>query len=55
MFRRMAAKTECSKRTGNVKYFSVYIDCNPESESTLWSCDAGKLLIFYYYLYIFFL
>ncbi|KAK0425658.1 hypothetical protein QR680_009305 [Steinernema hermaphroditum] len=37
---RLAAKTECSKRTSNVKYFSVYIDCNPESESTLWACDA---------------
>ncbi len=36
----MAAKTECSKRTNNVKFFSVYIDCNPESESTLWSCEA---------------
>lgn len=23
-----------------MKFFSVYIDCNPESESTLWSCDA---------------
>jgi len=22
------------------KFFSVYIDCNPESESTLWSCEA---------------
>ncbi|KAK6105084.1 BTB/POZ domain containing protein [Brugia malayi] len=37
---RLAAKTECTKRTSNVKFFSVYIDCNPESESTLWSCDA---------------
>lgn len=37
---RLAAKTECTKRTNNVKFFSVYIDCNPESESTLWSCDA---------------
>lgn len=37
---RLAAKTECTKRTSHVKYFSVYIDCNPESESTLWSCDA---------------
>uniref|UniRef100_A0A1I7XHI6 MATH domain-containing protein n=1 Tax=Heterorhabditis bacteriophora TaxID=37862 RepID=A0A1I7XHI6_HETBA len=34
------AKTECTKRTSHVKFFSVYIDCNPESESTLWSCDA---------------
>lgn len=23
-----------------MKFFSVYIDCNPESESTLWSCEA---------------
>ncbi|VDM56318.1 unnamed protein product [Angiostrongylus costaricensis] len=38
--KRLAAKTECTKRTSNVKFFSVYIDCNPESESTLWSCDA---------------
>ncbi|EPB77836.1 MATH domain protein [Ancylostoma ceylanicum] len=37
---RLAAKTECTKRTSHVKFFSVYIDCNPESESTLWSCDA---------------
>lgn len=37
---RLAAKTECSKRTNNVKFFSVYIDCNPDSESTLWSCEA---------------
>ncbi|VDN28999.1 unnamed protein product [Gongylonema pulchrum] len=37
---RLAAKTECTKRTSNVKFFSVYIDCNPDSESTLWSCDA---------------
>uniref|UniRef100_A0A914XR04 BTB domain-containing protein n=1 Tax=Plectus sambesii TaxID=2011161 RepID=A0A914XR04_9BILA len=37
---RLAAKTECSKRTNNIKFFSVYIDCNPESESTLWSCEA---------------
>ncbi|PAV90569.1 hypothetical protein WR25_13249 [Diploscapter pachys] len=37
---RLAAKTECSKRTSQVKFFSVYIDCNPESESTLWSCEA---------------
>lgn len=37
---RLAAKTESSKRTNNVKYFSVYIDCNPESESTLWCCEA---------------
>lgn len=39
-FRRLAAKTESSKRTNNTKFFSVYIDCNPESESTLWSCEA---------------
>ncbi|VDN39822.1 unnamed protein product, partial [Gongylonema pulchrum] len=39
-YRRLAAKTECTKRTSNVKFFSVYIDCNPDSESTLWSCDA---------------
>lgn len=38
--RRLAAKTECTKRTSNMKFFSVYIDCNPASESTLWSCDA---------------
>ncbi|CAA91323.1 BTB and MATH domain-containing protein 38 [Caenorhabditis elegans] len=37
---RLAAKTEKTKRTSDVKFFSVYIDCNPESESTLWSCDA---------------
>ncbi|KAH7693549.1 BTB/POZ domain-containing protein, partial [Aphelenchoides avenae] len=37
---RLAAKTELSKRTSHVKFFSVYIDCNPESESTLWSCEA---------------
>uniref|UniRef100_A0A914C9G7 BTB domain-containing protein n=1 Tax=Acrobeloides nanus TaxID=290746 RepID=A0A914C9G7_9BILA len=37
---RLAAKTECTKRTSNAKYFSIYIDCNPESESTLWSCEA---------------
>ncbi|CAJ0962624.1 unnamed protein product, partial [Mesorhabditis belari] len=37
---RLAAKTECTKRTSHKKYFSVYIDCNPESESTLWNCDA---------------
>ncbi|GMT01355.1 hypothetical protein PENTCL1PPCAC_23529 [Pristionchus entomophagus] len=37
---RLAAKTECSKRTSQLKFFSVYIDCNPESESTLWHCDA---------------
>ncbi|VDD93455.1 unnamed protein product [Enterobius vermicularis] len=37
---RLAAKTECTKRTSNMKFFSVYIDCNPASESTLWSCDA---------------
>jgi hypothetical protein len=37
---RLAAKTEQTKRTSNVKFFSVYIDCNPESESTLWSCEA---------------
>uniref|UniRef100_A0A1I7UCK0 BTB domain-containing protein n=1 Tax=Caenorhabditis tropicalis TaxID=1561998 RepID=A0A1I7UCK0_9PELO len=37
---RLAAKTEKSKRTSEVKFFSVYIDCNPDSESTLWSCDA---------------
>ncbi|ULU06456.1 hypothetical protein L5515_014490 [Caenorhabditis briggsae] len=37
---RLAAKTEKSKRTSDAKFFSVYIDCNPDSESTLWSCDA---------------
>ncbi|GMT29189.1 hypothetical protein PFISCL1PPCAC_20486, partial [Pristionchus fissidentatus] len=37
---RLAAKTENSKRTSHQKFFSVYIDCNPESESTLWHCDA---------------
>ncbi|CAD6198430.1 unnamed protein product [Caenorhabditis auriculariae] len=37
---RLAAKTEKTKRTSDVKFFSVYIDCNPESESTLWACDA---------------
>ncbi|CAB3404146.1 unnamed protein product [Caenorhabditis bovis] len=37
---RLAAKTERTKRTSDVKFFSVYIDCNPDSESTLWSCDA---------------
>ncbi|CAI2337567.1 unnamed protein product [Caenorhabditis sp. 36 PRJEB53466] len=37
---RLAAKTEKTKRTSDQKFFSVYIDCNPESESTLWSCDA---------------
>lgn len=37
---RLAAKTEKSKRTSEAKFFSVYIDCNPDSESTLWSCDA---------------
>lgn len=52
---RVAGKTETSKRTNHTKYFrcktvsfaccfnlffSVYVDCNPESESTLWSCTA---------------
>uniref|UniRef100_A0AC34RPW0 BTB domain-containing protein n=1 Tax=Panagrolaimus sp. JU765 TaxID=591449 RepID=A0AC34RPW0_9BILA len=37
---RLAAKTENSKRTNNTKFFSIYIDCNPESDSTLWNCEA---------------
>uniref|UniRef100_A0AC35U0Y4 BTB domain-containing protein n=1 Tax=Rhabditophanes sp. KR3021 TaxID=114890 RepID=A0AC35U0Y4_9BILA len=37
---RLSAKTECTPRTQNIRYFSVYIDCNTESESSLWSCDA---------------
>ncbi|KAE9548649.1 hypothetical protein FO519_008140 [Halicephalobus sp. NKZ332] len=37
---RLAAKTENSKRTNNTRFFSIYIDCNPESESTLWCCEA---------------
>uniref|UniRef100_A0A7E4UL06 BTB domain-containing protein n=1 Tax=Panagrellus redivivus TaxID=6233 RepID=A0A7E4UL06_PANRE len=37
---RLAAKTETSKRTNGIRFFSIYIDCNPESESTLWSCEA---------------
>uniref|UniRef100_A0A0K0F8R9 BTB domain-containing protein n=1 Tax=Strongyloides venezuelensis TaxID=75913 RepID=A0A0K0F8R9_STRVS len=38
---RLSAKTECSKRTNEKKFFSVYVDCNPESESCLWSCSAN--------------
>jgi hypothetical protein len=37
---RLAAKTENSKRTNNTRFFSIYIDCAPESESTLWAADA---------------
>jgi len=37
---RLAAKTENSKRTNSTRFFSIYIDCNPESESTLWCCEA---------------
>uniref|UniRef100_A0A0N4ZU73 BTB domain-containing protein n=1 Tax=Parastrongyloides trichosuri TaxID=131310 RepID=A0A0N4ZU73_PARTI len=37
---RLSAKTECSKRTNNQKYFSLYVDCYPDSESCLWSCLA---------------
>ncbi|CAD5210038.1 unnamed protein product [Bursaphelenchus xylophilus] len=37
---RLSAKLECSARTSNTNHFSVYVDCNPESQSTLWSCDA---------------
>ncbi|CAD5206839.1 unnamed protein product [Bursaphelenchus okinawaensis] len=37
---RLSAKTECSERTSHIEHFSVYVDCNPESQSTLWSCDA---------------
>ncbi len=37
------ARTECSERTGNEEFFSIYIYCNQDSESTLWSCEAEVL------------
>jgi hypothetical protein len=37
---RLAAKTENSKRTNSTRFFSIYIDCHPESQSTLWAADA---------------
>ncbi|CEF66454.1 BTB/POZ-like domain and MATH domain and TRAF-like domain and BTB/POZ fold domain and BTB/POZ domain-containing protein [Strongyloides ratti] len=41
---RLTAKTECSKRTNEKKFFSAYIECNPDSESCLWSCSANVTL-----------
>uniref|UniRef100_A0A0K0EEW2 BTB domain-containing protein n=1 Tax=Strongyloides stercoralis TaxID=6248 RepID=A0A0K0EEW2_STRER len=37
---RLSARIECSDRTNKKNFFSVYIDCNPKSESCLWSCSA---------------
>ncbi|VDD86440.1 unnamed protein product [Enterobius vermicularis] len=36
----LAANTECSADTDNIKHLSVYAYCNSDSESNIWSCNA---------------
>ena len=38
--RHLYVQSECSEDTDNVKCLGVYVCCNEESKSNLWSCNA---------------